>query len=182
MKNGFSGSLLTATRPLWVIRAAKHPDAHSLFTKQNVVALEDQGLGDLKKLKKDREAFYSAYRTLQPNDSQVSIAGIAGKFFRFAHETTEGDFVLYPATKEKRIYVATVVSSYRYDASLSAAYPHQRQVKWLGSFANSALSQTARQELGAARMLFQLKRHDKEVRRLVASLMASQGSKSQFVK
>jgi restriction system protein len=177
-QNSFNSTL----SPLWVVRAPKHPDAHSLFVKQNVIALEDQGLGDLKKLRRDREAFYSAYRTLRPNDSQVSIAGIAGKFFRFAHDMTEGDFVLYPATKEKRIYVARIVGPYRYDASLSSECPHQRGVKWHGSFANSALSRTAREELGAARMLFQLKRHDEEVRRLAASLTASHDSKSRSSK
>ena len=103
---------------------------HALFMEQNVVALEDQHLRSIRKLNEKSEAFYSAYRTCRPRDSQVSIAEIAGKFFRFAHEMTEGDLVLYPATKEKRVYVGTiVVSSYRYDASVSTEYPHQRQVR-----------------------------------------------------
>lgn len=176
MTNRSSVSFSTGTRTLWAIRAAKQPDAHSLFMQQNIVALEDQGLGDLAKLKDDREAFYAAYRRLQPKSHQTSITGIAGKFFRFAHEMTQGDLVLYPATKEKRVYVATVVGLYKYDTSASTECPHQRAVEWLGSFASSSLSPGARLELGAARMLFRLKSHGAEILRLASPLLVNKGS------
>jgi restriction system protein len=157
-------------RPIWVIRAAKHSDAHSLFVNNGLVALEDQGLGNLSKLAPDREAYYAVYEKLHPNESRVSITGIAGKFFRLAQEMHKGDTVLYPATKEKCIYAGMVSGLYRYDPAVSFEFPHQLPVKWCGKLSISSLSQTAKQELGAARMLFQIKRHDKEIRRLLAAL------------
>lgn len=160
-------SMTTETRPIWVVRAAKHGEAHSLFLTHGLVALEDQGLGNLSKLKADRQAFYAVYRRLQPNDSRVSTAGIAGKFFRFAHEMAKGDMMLYPATKEACVYVGTIVGSYRYNPKLNEKFPHQLSVDWVGTMGASALSQPARHELGAARMLFQFKRHEEGLRQLL---------------
>jgi predicted Mrr-cat superfamily restriction endonuclease len=170
MKHTSTQPAISELRPIWVVRAAKHSDAHSLFVNKGLVALEDQGLGNLSKLEADRETYYAAYEKLHPNESRVSISGIAGKFFRLAQEMHKGDTVLYPATKEKCVYAGKVSGMYRYDPTVSFEFPHQLAVKWYGTLAMSSLSQTAKQELGAARMLFQIKRHDKEIRRLLAAL------------
>ena len=182
MTNPSSLSSSTASRPLWAIRAAKQPDAHPLFVEKDIVVLEDQGLGDLSKLGDDREAFYAAYRKVQPTSHRTSIAGIAGKFYRFAYEMQEGDLVLYPATRQKMIYVGIVTGLYQYDPSTSVAYPHQRSVRWVGSIANSSLSHGARLELGAARMLFQLKRHGGEILGLVSPILVKAQSRQDLAK
>lgn len=146
----------------WAIRAGKGGDAHTLFLENGVIALEDAGLGDLSSFEATREHFYDAYRTLHPNETQTGSAGIGGKFYRFIHEISVGDFIVYPALADKQVYVAEVTGEYDFDAS--SMYPHQRTVKWTHSIPKSELSKRACQELGAARTFFEFKTNVVELR------------------
>ena len=146
----------------WAIRAGRGGDAHKLFIERSVIALEDAGLGDLSIYGSQREYFYDAYRKLHPDETRSGSAGVGGKYFRFIHEISVGDFIVYPALADKQVYVAEVTGEYIYDSS--SMYPHQRSVKWTHSFPKSELSISACRELGAARTFFEFKNNICEIK------------------
>ena len=145
----------------WGIRAGKGGKAHNLFIDESVIALEDAELGDFRKFDANRESFCSAYRELHPEDTRSGSAGIVGKFFRFTHEISSGDLIVYPALPDKQVYVGEVTGAYEYVSS--ADYPHQRQMKWKYLIPKREFSQTAQYELGAARTFFQFKNNVDEL-------------------
>jgi predicted Mrr-cat superfamily restriction endonuclease len=154
---------------VWGIRAGKRGEAHELFLEDRVVALADAELGDLSKLQTSREAFYIAYRKKHPNDTRTGSAGIGGKFFRFMHEVSVGNLVVYPALRTRTIYVGVVTSGYAFRKG--SAFPHRRSVEWRFEIPKSEFSLSARYELGAARTFFEFRKNVKE-------LLAKIGSKS----
>lgn len=146
----------------WAIRAGKGGDAHKLFIERGVIALEDAGLGDLSIYGATREQFYNVYRKHHPDETRSGSAGVGGKFFRFIHEISVNDFIVYPALADKQVYVAEVTGEYIFDQS--SMYPHQRSVKWTHSFPKSELSISACRELGAARTFFEFKNNICEIK------------------
>lgn len=152
---------------IWCIRAGIDGEAHSWFMDKMVVCLADQGMGNLRKIPADRQAFYGTYRTLHPSESASGTAGIGGKFFRFIHEIHNGDLIVYHSLSEARIYVGIVMGEYTYSRKQDEAFPHQRSVKWLCNFSKSRLSEKSRRELGAARTLFEIKHYREEIMGLV---------------
>lgn len=150
--------------PLWVIRAGEKRQAHDLLVSQGRIVLAEPGLGNLSKIEPTRDAFLSAYRKIRPDDSPSGAATIAkGKFFRFVYDMKREDTVLYLSVKERHVYVGTVTGDYMYDVAFSADYPHQRTVTWKFVIPMAALSQSARDELGAARSFYMYQRHVCEV-------------------
>lgn len=154
---------------LWVVRPGKksQPLTQELFLQKSVIALEEPGLGDLRTIKSDRQSFYAAYRRCDPDNTRTGIAGIGGKFFRFAHEMNPGDIVLCPSRTDNCVYVGCIKSPYRYAPVIDKAFPHQRSVQWRGRFPKAILSEWAQRELGAARTLFEITSHDEEIGNLI---------------
>jgi restriction system protein len=146
---------------MWGIRAGKGGEAHQLFIEGGIIALEDAGLGNLHKLNKSRDSFYAAYRKIHSDETRAGSAGIAGKFFRFLHQIMVGDLAVYPATKEKTIYIGEITGDYTY--LKSSNYPHRRSVRWTYAISKGQLSKSAQYELGAARTFFELKRNKQEL-------------------
>ncbi len=158
---------------MWVIRAGKDGEADRIFMEQNLVVLSDSGLGNLVNIQSSRDGFCKAYRKLHPDETRSGSAGIAGKFYRFAHEVRINDFVLYPCIKDKNVYFGRITSDYVFSGEGEPAFPHQRQVAWQGSFAKSLLSVTAQREIGAARTFFQIKTHSAEITQLIVRTIAT---------
>lgn len=146
----------------WVIRAGVSGSADTYFMNDNVIVLQDQGVGDLAQIEPTRQAFYKAYSSTKPDETRTSIAGIGGKFYRFVHEMQIGGIVLYPSLRLHEIYCGEITSEYLYVIN-NLEYPHQRKVQWITSFPKSILSKAAQYELGAARTLFRYKRNLDEV-------------------
>jgi restriction system protein len=136
---------------------------------QNVVVLQHQQFGDLRKLPQKRSAFYKAYSSHHPEDGKVAIGGIGGKFYRFIHEIKVGDLVLYPCLRDKNIYHGKVTGEYFFDEESKNDFPHRRQIRWLGWFPKKALSEFPRRELGAARTLFEFKTNIIEIKKVISS-------------
>lgn len=145
----------------WGIRAGKGGAAHKLFIENGVIALADARLGDLSKLEATRDSFYVAYRTLHPEETRTGTAGIGGKFFRFIYEVAVGDFIVYPALIDKRVYIAEVTGEYKFE--VSSEHQHQRTVRWTHAIPKCELSKRACQELGAARTFFEFKTNISEL-------------------
>jgi len=153
---------------MWVIRAGQNSAAHQFFIERGLIVLAKQDMGDLRRLPKERSAFYVAYAAHHPAGGREAISGIGGKFFRFIHEVCVGNLILYPCRLDKRIYFGEVAGAYFYDGSHGEEYPHRRKVRWQGSFPKSALSEFGRRELGAARTFFRFTKHVEELKRLIA--------------
>ena len=154
-------------RRVWGIRAGKGGEAHDEFVETQVIALADAGLGNLDRIDKSRDAFYAAYRQRHPSETRTGSAGVGGKFFRFVHEVQEGDLVLYPALKDRKVYVGQVTGRYTYVKS--SVFPHQRTVKWKYVIPKDDFSQQARYELGAARTFFEVKKNTEELIKKIGS-------------
>ena len=155
---------------LWVLRAGKRGGAHTLFLTSNLLVLDHDDMGDLALLEPKREAFYGKVRHVRPTDTRTGTAGIGGKFYRFIHDMSIGDIVVYPCLLDKHVYFGVIQSKYQYAPKTSPEYPHQRKVRWSGSIPKSSLSQPAIREMGAARTLFEITTNKAEFLRFLSSM------------
>jgi restriction system protein len=142
---------------VWGIHAGRTGDAESLFFNKNVIAIGWQDMGDLSKLKSNREAFKEAAIQAYPDKKPSAIPNVAGQPFRFMHEIQIDDIVIYPSKKERKVYIGKIKSNYMYDQSYEKSYPHRRSVKWIKSFPRTHFTQGALYEIGSAMSLFQVK-------------------------
>ncbi len=153
---------------IWVIRAGFKGEIHDLFLERSQIALANQKMGDLRLINGSRDEYYKRFSRLYPDLGRTSVAGIGGKFFRFAKEIKNGDFILYPCRLDGKVHYAEVTSSYCFTKDNFAGHPHRRKVRWLGLFSKDSLSDFARREIGAARTLFKISRNQDEIQKLIA--------------
>ena len=147
---------------LWGIHGGRTGDADSFFLKKNVVAIGWHSVGDLGKLQPNREAFRDALVAAYPERKPGSVPVNAGQLFRFVHEMSVGDLVVYPSKRDRQIHIGRVEGPYRYDATTEPTYPHVRPVKWLATVTRTKFTQGALYEIGAAMSLFQIKHYAAE--------------------
>jgi restriction system protein len=155
---------------VWGIHAGRTGDADAQFLKKGVVALGWRALGDLAQLKPDRDAFKAAVSRHFPHFKPGAIPTSAGQLYRFVHEMKEGDLIVYPSKRDRKVYVGRIIGPYRFDPSLAAAegegegYPNIRPVKWLASQPRAAFTQGALYEIGSAMSFFQVRTYADEFR------------------
>jgi len=154
-------------KTIWVMRAGKNSEAQSLFLKSSVIALIDTNMKNLKKIPRNREAFYDAYKCCDPNNTITGIKGIGGKYYRFVYELLIDDMVLFPSRFDRQVYVGSIKSDYYYTPKRDKKFPHQRDVQWKLSFDKLGLSEMAKRELGAARTFFRFKTNIEEIFTLI---------------
>ncbi|HEX4084168.1 MAG TPA: restriction endonuclease [Chthoniobacteraceae bacterium] len=156
---------MTENEPIiWGIHAGKTGDADTLFLKQNVVALGWAAMGDLSKLPSNRDAFKTAVSQAFPDKKAGAIPNNAGQLFRFVHEMKTGDFVVYPAKRDRQVHLGRVEGAYKYDPSSESGYPHRRAVKWVRTVPRTTFTQGALYEIGSAMSFFQVKNYAEEFR------------------
>lgn len=149
-------------KTIWGIHGGQTGDADSLFLQNNVVAMGWTEIADLSKLKADREAFKAAVALGYPQKKPGAIPNNAGQLFRFVYEMKVGDLVVYPSKRDRHIHIGRVEGEYSYNPGLSAAYPHQRAVKWLCDLPRTKFSQGALYETGSAMSFFRVKTYADE--------------------
>lgn len=142
---------------LWGIHAGRTGDADSLFLKKNYIAIGWAKMGDLSKIKPDREAFKEKVAGCYPDKKPGAIPGNAGQLFRFVHEIQINDVVIYPSKQDRMVHIGHVIGTYQYNPEIEEGYPNLRKVKWLKSFPRSHFKQGALYEIGSAMGLFQVK-------------------------
>lgn len=147
---------------VWGIHAGRTGDAENLFFKKNVIAIGWEPMGDLSKLKSNRDAFKKVAVGAYPNKKPSAIPNIAGQPFRFVHEMKVDDIVIYPSKKERKVYIGKIKGDYVYDQSFEKSYPHRRSVQWIKSFPRTHFTQGALYEIGSAMSLFQVKNFSDE--------------------
>jgi restriction system protein len=147
---------------VWGIHAGEAGQADDLFVEQGRIALGWHKVGDVAGLEADRERFKAAVAEAYPEAKQGAIPVSGGVLFRFVHEIALDDVVLYPRKADRHVHVGRVAGAYQYDPKASDRYPHQRPVRWLGSFPRTRFSQGALHEIGSLVTLFQVRNHAEE--------------------
>ena len=149
---------------IWGIHAGKTGELDTFFLKKGLIAVGWDEIGDLSKLKPDREAFKIAVAAAYPKKKPGAIPNNAGQLYRFAIEIRAGDLVAYPSRQDRNVHLGKIQGKYLYDKSQEAGYPHRRSVKWLKGIPRQNFSQGALYEIGSAMSLFQVKNYADEFR------------------
>ncbi len=142
---------------LWGIHAGQSVDVASLFRKKKLIAIGWSNLGNLKVLTSTRDAFKEAVAQAYPEYKPGAIPVNAGTLYKFVHEMSVGELVIYPSRIDRMVNIGRVEGEYRYDPSVNAVHPHIRTVKWLKSLPRTKFSQGALHEIGSAITLFQVR-------------------------
>ena len=166
---------------IWGIHAGKTGDADRLFLKEKCVAIGWQDMGDLSKIKAEREAFKARVTDVYPNAKPGAIPTYAGQLFRFVHEMKVGDIVVYPSKKDRQVHIGRVEGPYQYDPAKEESYPNHRPVKWLKHVPRTKFSQGALYEIGAAMSFFQVKTYAEEFRAILEGKAPSPRGKDETV-
>jgi restriction system protein len=154
----------TKDTALWGIHAGKTGDADTLFLKKHYIAIGWNKLGDLAKIKPDREALKVQLAESYPEKKPGAIRNNAGQLFRFVYEMKPGDLVAYPSKGDRQVHLGKIEGNYCYDPKTESGYPNLRKVKWLKAFPRTYFSQGALYEIGAASSLFMVKNYADEFR------------------
>jgi len=149
-------------KTIWGIHGGKTGDADNLFLKHNVIALGWAEMGDIGALPADREVFKAKLAELRPDRKERYYWIAGGQLFRFVHEAKNGDLVIYPSKRDRKIHIGEIVGPYQYVAKTEPAYPQHRAVKWQKSFPRTMFSQGALYETGSAMSFFQVKNYADE--------------------
>lgn len=154
----------TKDTAIWGIHAGKTGDADTLFLEKHFIAVGWMKMGDLSKLKADREAFKVRVTEAYPDKKPGAIPNNAGQLFRFIHEMKQGDWVVYPSKQNRQIHLGRIEGDYRFDPKTEPGYPHLRAVTWIKTVPRTHFSQGALYEIGAAMSLFLVKNYADEFR------------------
>ena len=149
---------------IWGIHGGRTGDADSLFLKKDVVAVGWDKMGDLSKLKRDRESFKAKVTEAYPDKKPGAIPNNAGQLFRFVHEMHKGDLIAYPSKRDRQVHLGRIEGDYRFDPVLEPGYPHLRAVKWLKAVPRTRFTQGALYEIGSAMSFFLVKTYAEEFR------------------
>jgi restriction system protein len=149
-------------KTIWGIHAGQTGEAESLFLNKNVIALGWKNMGGFNGLK-TRDEFKERYAEVWPDASLQQIAIGAGQPFRFVHEIIVGDYVVFPAKKDRQVHIGEITGEYQYHPSINKDFANQRSVKWLVNLPRTRFSQSALYEMGSAMSLFQIKNNADEI-------------------
>ena len=130
--------------------------------EQGYIAIGWPELGDLKNIPDNRDAFKHAYSQAIPDSKLGTIPVSAGQLFRFMHEMSIDDIVIYPSKHDRMINIGRISGVYEYVPSQSADYPNRRSVAWVRSVERDVFSQGALYEIGSALTLFRVSSHADE--------------------
>ena len=149
---------------VWGIHAGQTGGADALFLDKHCVALGWGEMGDLSRIRADREAFKAKIAETYPGKKPGAIPNNAGQLFRFVHEIKLGDVVVYPSKRDRLVHLGKVEGPYAFDAIQDSRYPNFRSVKWVRAVPRTGFSQGALYEIGSAISLFQVKNYVDEFR------------------
>ena len=138
-----------------------HTKDDNLFLQKDVIAIGWKEIGDLSKIKAERDAFKEKYAQVYPDAKKGSIANGAGMLYRFVCEVQLGDYVVFPSKIDRRINIGIVEGNYEYNPD-AVEYVQQHKVKWLKHLPRTAFSQGALYEVGSAMSFFSIKNYSDE--------------------
>ena len=138
-----------------------HTKNDNLFLQKDVIAIGWKEIGDLSKIKTERDAFKEKYAQVYPDAKKGSIANGAGMLYRFVCEVQVGDYVVFPSKIDRKINIGIVEGNYEYNPD-AVEYMQQHRVKWLKHLPRTAFSQGALYEVGSAMSFFSIKNYPDE--------------------
>ena len=138
-----------------------HTKDDNLFLQKDVIAIGWKEIGDLSKIKTERDAFKEKYAQVYPDAKKGSIANGAGMLYRFVCEVQVGDYVVFPSKIDRKINIGIVEGNYEYNPD-EVEYVQQHRVKWLKHLPRTAFSQGALYEVGSAMSFFSIKNYPDE--------------------
>lgn len=138
-----------------------HTKDDNLFLQKDVIAIGWKEIGNLSKIKAERDAFKEKYAQVYPDAKKGSIANGAGMLYRFACEVQVGDYVVFPSKIDRKINIGIVEGNYEYNPD-AVEYVQQHKVKWLKHLPRTAFSQGALYEVGSAMSFFSIKNYSDE--------------------
>jgi len=147
---------------VWGIHAGKTGDANSLFLEKNYIAVGWPKLGDLSKLKDEREAFKAKVAECYPEKKPGAIPNNAGQLYRFVHVAKVDDLLIYRSKQDHQIHIGRIAGDYKYNPKLEEGYPNLRPVTWLKALPRTRFTQGALYEIGSAMSFFQVKNYADE--------------------
>jgi len=142
-----------------------HTRDENLFFNEKVIAIGWHEMGDLSKIKSDREVFRQKMFECYPKASKQSIATQNGQVFRFKNEIQIGDYVVFPSKSDRMINIGVIEGEYFYSPEALESvhkYVNQRKVKWLKHLPRTLFSQGALYEIGSAMSLFSIRNYAEE--------------------
>lgn len=147
--------------PVWVIHPKRDKETYNLFLNERVIGLGFSHLGDLRKLEPNFEAFKAAWtkgflsKILRENPRSVSQ--LSSMVYRFIHQVSVGDFIVYaPTWYERSIYVGRVTGNYHFDGKQRQGYYDLRPVEWIADFRRDDFSPEALRGISVNLALFQV--------------------------
>lgn len=138
-----------------------HTMDDSLFLHENIIAIGWKDMGDLTKIKSNRDDFKEHYSKVYPDAKKRSIANGVGMLYRFVYDVQIGDYVVFPSKVDRQINIGIVEGNYSYNPD-AVEYAQTRKVKWLKHMPRTAFSQGALYEVGSAMSLFMVKNYADE--------------------
>ena len=138
-----------------------HTKDDNLFLQKDVIAIGWKEIGNLSKIKAERDAFKEKYAHVYPEAKKGSIANGAGMLYRFVCEVQIGDYVVFPSKIDRKINIGIVEGNYEYNPD-AVEYVQQHKVKWLKHLPRTAFSQGALYEVGSAMSFFSIKNYSDE--------------------
>lgn len=131
--------------------------------KKKFVAIGWKRLGDLARLQNTRNEFKNHCAKAYVDAKPKTIASWAGVLYRFVHEISVNDIIIYPSKSDRMINIGRVKSTYKY-CQEETPYPNRRQVDWIKHLPRINFSKSALYEIGSAITLFQITTHAEEFR------------------
>lgn len=126
-------------------------------------------LGDLSGIDASREAFKEAVAERMPHLGEQKIPSSAGTLYRFVHELHDGDIIVCPNRKKKKLDIGTVSGPYEFHPE-SSVHKQWRPVDWVRTgVPRRELSVAAQNELGSETTLFTIRTAEDEIAHLLST-------------
>lgn len=150
---------------LWVVRAGKGARYVEDFFSGSYIAVDFRVLAA-----DDLSVVTDTALKSRATDQRLKV--FANQLGNFAYTMAIGDMVLVPRSpsKEGDFLVGEITGPYRHVDPAPPPGPHQRDVSWIGRLDRGALSQEARNTLGAILTLFRPAAVEAELRSLLTHL------------
>jgi restriction system protein len=150
------GGKMNCTRT-WAARAGSSGQADTIFLGSGQIAISSAEVeSDVSNLPASRGAFKEAFSRSNASRPESTPAQ-AGQLFRFVHEMSIGDRIIYPRRQDRTLRWGEIVGPYVFDPDDANEFSHRRAVRWIGKLSRDAFSQGALYELGSLLALFEVK-------------------------
>ena len=140
-----------------------HSQDDNLFlnSKQPVIAIGWEQMGDLRNIGKDLGDYKLAYSKTYKDKSKQSIAGSVAQIYKFKEKMEVGDYVVFSSKSDKKINIGIISGEYYYQEG--ERYPNRRKIKWIKHLPRTYFTQGALYEFGSFLSVFQIKNYSDEV-------------------